>query len=333
MRELLIRYLLGELDDAEQRQLETRLAQSPELSRELEHLRACFGEVESAVAAAGDPPRGLAERTALQATNWDDDSPPRPAVSQVDPPSSSVGWSLADISVAAGVLLAVSMLLLPALQSSRCSSRRTQCARNLQSIGDVIWEYTENQHGYVPRVRSSDCAGVFAVRLVGEGYISPEKLKRLLICPAASQRRQIGGPRLVITIPNGEKLVTFSSSDLAQLAAMFPNNYCFRIGYVDEKHRYQNYCIGKRPQSRDPIMADAPRFDAFGPRIANHYGYGLNVLYADGSVRYQKSVTVPGLTDIIYLNNANQAAAGQGLYDVVLGVSDATPGVEESASE
>ena len=42
MRELLIRYLLGELDATEQRRLEDELRDSPTLQRELAHLQTCF---------------------------------------------------------------------------------------------------------------------------------------------------------------------------------------------------------------------------------------------------------------------------------------------------
>jgi hypothetical protein len=42
MRELLIRYLLGELDSQEHDQLHAELRRNPELRSELAHLRACF---------------------------------------------------------------------------------------------------------------------------------------------------------------------------------------------------------------------------------------------------------------------------------------------------
>jgi len=42
MREQLIRYLLGELDADERRDLQSRLKSSPELRAELEQLRSCF---------------------------------------------------------------------------------------------------------------------------------------------------------------------------------------------------------------------------------------------------------------------------------------------------
>src|SRR5262245_41238967 len=64
MRELLVRYLLGELDGDEQSQLEKQLRDSPELQRELAYLQKCFAETNDVDIPVGEPPRGLAKRTA-----------------------------------------------------------------------------------------------------------------------------------------------------------------------------------------------------------------------------------------------------------------------------
>ena len=162
MRDLLIRYLLGELDDAEQRQLEGRLQQSPELRRELDYLRACFSENADAPAPASPPP-GLAARTADQVSHLPEDIEDAAqltrSVPAVEPPAAAASWSLADISVAAGVFLAVGMLLMPALRGSRDRIEAEQGAgghddlaamlagKTNQMLVDEDGADAENEHG------------------------------------------------------------------------------------------------------------------------------------------------------------------------------------------
>ena len=71
MRDLLIRYLLGELEFHEQRQLEERLRTSPELQRELAYLRTCFAAARDTSSESKELPRGLAERTTRRVTEYD----------------------------------------------------------------------------------------------------------------------------------------------------------------------------------------------------------------------------------------------------------------------
>jgi prepilin-type processing-associated H-X9-DG protein len=329
MRDLLIRYLLGELDEPAQRQLEERLRQSPELRRELSYLQACFSESGEAGPNVGDPPPGLAQRTTEQVTNLSDDevAPVRSGVfSAIEPPSSPASWSMADISVAAGVFLAVSMLLLPALRGSRDTSRKNVCANNQRQIGRLLVRYADDHNGYLPRVGPQENAGIFAARLVKEGYVTADELKLLLVCPASKQREQLATGEFVIAIPTIDRVPVAPLAVNERQPRPIGFSYSYVFGYVD-RSRY--HCYRTRRRACEPILADAAKFDASGrPQIANHNGCGINVLFADGHVGWQKILSVPGLDDWLYVNRLNQAAAGQGPDDVVLGGSDATPRVD-----
>ena len=157
MRDLLIRYLLGELDEPSSVSSKQRLQQSPELRRELEPI--C--EAASRRRCASEPNRrrtaaGLAQRRPRRSTTCRTNAPAplRSTFSTIEPPTSPTSWSLADISVAAGVFLAVSMLLLPAIRgsrdSSRASSARTICDKFL---GSYLVAYADDHNGYLPQVR------------------------------------------------------------------------------------------------------------------------------------------------------------------------------------
>src|SRR5436853_4912431 len=119
MREQLIRYLLGELEANERRELHIRLKADPELREQLAQLRACFAEHEDEDFAGEGPPRDLVARTTERVTSSEGfgsacSSRLQNGLSSVgDPPAGILGWSLADLTVAGGVMLAVSMLIFP----------------------------------------------------------------------------------------------------------------------------------------------------------------------------------------------------------------------------
>lgn len=326
MRDLLVRYLLGELDEVQQLELEERLRSSPELQRELARLRACFSAADGNESSAVEPPSGLAERTIADVLCGEDAAESKLPVctSAVEPPAYTPKWSMADLTVAGGVFLAIAMLFVPALQDSRDSARRRDCQNNLRELGVLLTHYADEHNGYVPRVAPNDNAGVFAVRLVDEGYIKAPDLARLLVCPSSPFAKEVRTRQLVFEIPNGAQLRIMHGTKLAIIRQSMGGSYAYRLGYVDG-NRY--YDIRDEGQARSPLMADAPSFQLAGFMSANHRGCGQNVLYQDQSVRYQTSCLVPGMQDHLFLNSAGIPAAGRGPYDSVLGRSELTPGI------
>ena len=117
MREVLIRYLLGELSPEEHDEVHARLQSSPELRQELARLRACFAaHQDEDLTDDGGPPSDLASRTAerIACGNAEQLSAAgrgERLSSAGDPPAGFLGWSLADLTVAGGVIIAVSMLI------------------------------------------------------------------------------------------------------------------------------------------------------------------------------------------------------------------------------
>lgn len=335
MRDLLIRYLLGELDDAAQRRLEELLQQSPELQRELEHLRACFSAADEPVADRGEPPSGLAERTSDQVTSLADGSlealaPSRISSVAVESPATASSWSLADLCVAAGVFLSVSMLVLPALRGSRDTARRIDCANNQREIGQLLAQHAGNNFGQLPGVLWQDKAGIFAAILVDGGLIEVDDFKPLLLCRASKEGEAAAFGKLVLDIPTVQMLRTARGRELERLLRQMLYSYAYRIGYIENN---QYHCNRKRRKSAcEPLLADAPVFDALGAQIVNHDGAGFNLLYEDGHVSFRREPAIPGDFSV-FVNLLNQAAAGRGRRDVVLGVSGTSPAAESSDAE
>jgi hypothetical protein len=331
MRELLIRYLLGELDGNEQEDLHRRLAASPELRRELAHLRSCFADACQADETPTEMPYGLAERTTEWVAGAEGDEGSEFARSRAaalaataDPPAGALGWSLADLTVAGGVVLAVSMLLFPALRNSRDETRRNVCQNNQRQLWLVVSDYAQDHGGYVPPVQPYENAGIFTVKLVERGYISAEDLALLLVCPAAPLADSIRAGKYAIRIPTSTQLRAMSASELAvarrNMSPFFAYRFPYRVGQ-------QYHQIRAERRTSSPLFSDAPGSEQDGMMSPNHDGSIVQVMNMDGSIKSLTSSTVPGVEDDLFRNVLGKVAAGVGRQDSVLGKSEASPGM------
>jgi hypothetical protein len=337
MRDLLVRYLLGELDSDERQLLDEQLRTSSELRRELEYLRGCLPTSESPEPLIAGPPMGLAERTSDRIADvaagmpLEDQKTAARATAEralvasyaVEPTLGLPSWSLADLTVAGGVFLAVSMLFLPALRQSRDMARRNDCANNLRQLGVMLERYSEDHSGYFPIVAPTENAGMFAVRLVSEGYANADDLAKLLVCRSSPLASRIADGRVVLQFPTPIQLAGASSAQLIEICRQSAGSYAYAIGYY-RNNEYHGLRNDRSPNS--PVMADAPNNRLVDMQSPNHRGCGQNVLMADGRVCYQRSCVRPERNDNIFLNVGGRPAAGYDESDVVLVQSEATPG-------
>ncbi|MCI0335802.1 MAG: hypothetical protein L0228_21555 [Planctomycetes bacterium] len=327
MRELLIRYLLGELEPHEHDAVQRQLAESAELRRELAHLRSCFAASCQSDDDPDEPPRGLAERTTVRVAESDsyDALPTRERAlgEAADPPVGALGWSLADLTVAGGVILAVSMLLFPAIRDSRDGTRRNVCQNNQYQLWRVIATYKENNRGYVPFVQPNENAGIYTVQLVKSEYISADDLVKLLVCPGAPLADSIRAKQFAIEIPTTEQLRAMRPDELQEARRKMSPFYAYCIGY----RVGQQYFYIRDGQFQTPVLCDGPGTEDDGLMSPNHGGSIVQVINLDGSLKVLTSCKVQGGTDDLFLNTAGDVAAGYGRQDSVLGRSEATPGI------
>jgi hypothetical protein len=358
MRELLVRYLLGELNPQEQEQLEAQLRDSPEMRRELDYMRSCFSgaaddvaaeEAAAEDAAAGDfdfedadfcdadddtalpavcdAPRGLAERTLDRVCG---DAPceeithsPAEIAAAYDQPTSTPSWSLADLTVAGGVFLAISMLFLPALRQSRDAARRTGCANNLREVGAMLVSYSETKGNFFPTPTRHENAGIYTVYLLEEGYAGADELSRLLLCRSSPIAEAVANKQISIRVPTMCELEAATAKERCMWKKLMSPSYAYLLGFVEG----DRHCAVRNKHScRKALLADAPCDKLNNLASSNHGGLGQNVLYHDGHVGYQKESTLPAdQQDPIYQNDAGEEAAGLDRDDVVLGRSEAMP--------
>lgn len=328
MREQLIRYLLGELDEGERRNLQTQLKASPELQAELAHLRQCFASNQEDDDFGESPPRNLAERTADRVSHSDDNwgvapqRPPSGFQAAGDAPAGILGWSLADLTVAGGVMLAVSMLLFPAISNSRYETRRNVCQRNLAQLGQFLALNAADHGNFFPQVLSDQTAGMYVVRLIERGYADPAELAPLLVCPGAPLADEIRSGRLKIYLPNAEVLRVMTADQQAKFAATASMFYNYRLPY---RIGSDLYFIRDDHRKLSPVLSDASPAAGVELVSPNHGGPIVQVQFADGHCLTLTSCLLPASGDDLFRNKMGIVAAGLDRQDVVLAPSDARP--------
>jgi hypothetical protein len=334
MREQLIRYLLGELDTEERRELRAQLRDNPELQRELAQLRECFAANEDDDAEPL-PPGRLAERTAGLIADSDEyeleamAAAPTRMASSGDPPSGVLGWSLADLTVAGGVMLAVSMLVFPALRDSRDGSRTTACQNNQYQLWVLISKHALDHGGYYPQVRPNENVGVYVAQLVKKGYVEPDELAVMLVCPASPVAGEIRAGRLALHIPSREEIRAMSPADLKLVFAGASPSYGYRLPHLIGGEYVDVRNIATTDLRFDPIFGDISG-DPLNPMSPHHRGAVIQFIGRDGTLTSFTPASQPlfgGDADPFH-NNLGVVLAGIGADDIVLGSSDAMPGLE-----
>lgn len=344
MRDQLVRYLLGELNAQEREQLEASLRDSPELRREFAHLKKCLPGPDDCAVDSGDsdsiddedferlsavgPCSGLAERT-LDKICGDGPCHERPHTAAeiadaYDAPTGTPSWSLADITVAGGVFLAISMLFVPALRQSRDAARRNGCVDNLRQMAVMFDGFSEVHGGYYPTPASYENMGMFAVLLAEDGYAGRGELARLLVCRASPVAEDIAAKRITVQVPTLCELQAATAKARCFLKKHMSPSYAYRAGYVEDG---QYFAIRNEHSCHKAVLADNPRVQLSSCKKlqSDHHG-GQNILFQDGHVGFFRDCALPEIEhDEIYVNKAGIEAAGLGRDDVVLGRSEMVP--------
>jgi hypothetical protein len=345
MREQLIRYLLGELDADERRELQAELRDNSDLQRELEQLRECFAASDLGEEEELPLPGSLAERTAQRVQRCDDENYEALAAdsqrssSAADPPVGVLGWSLADLTVAGGVMLAVSMLVFPALRDSRDGTRLTVCQERQQLLYPYLVRFAEVHGGYAPGVRPNEYAGTFVFQLVRENVAPSEDLSVLLVCPASPFAKYLRDNNAEFKIPNQTELATMDREQLMQVTATMSPCFLYRFPHKSgDDYEYPKIPLAKSNidvSSRGPAqqLAFEPLLsDAVDPQsgVSGHRGGVVLMTGHDGSVRrfcIGRDVSIGSDPDPFH-NDAGLVAAGWRPGDIVLGASNAKPALE-----
>ena len=319
-RELLLGHLLGALDEEENAALDTRLESDPEYRKELILLRRRL-EPLAAFRTDFDPPAGLAERTCRFVSSHI----PSPAGSEtskrlrpeVSPPSWISRMTKLDMAMAALVAVAATLLIFPAIANSRFSARRAACQDNLRELGSALSQYSQANGGYFPSVPTQGklaTAGIYAPVLFQNNLITDVNR---VVCPDSRLAAQRNGFR----IPTYNELELTSPAKIVDLKPTLGGSYGYNLGYTRDGLYHPT-----RNLNRDnfAVMSDSPS-DRPEHQSENHGGWGQNVLFENGSVKFLTVSKPEGSNDDIFTNDAGQVAAGLQQNDSVVGASQTAP--------
>jgi hypothetical protein len=316
MDEHLVGYLLKALDPVTQQRVEAHLRQHPESQSKLDLLRRAVAPL--ADDGDPDPPPGLAVATLARLAEHRCALPTAPALPAGEKAAPGRRWfGRAEWAVAAGLLMLLGGLALPAIVQARRSANQVACANNLRHFHAGLTAYANANHDEFPQVEPQGplaIAGIFVPTLTDNGCLKDVNVG----CPAQGRQSP----------------PSYSVGDLAALsrddperyesvAAQLAGHYSYCLGYEQNGRLF-----GLKQTSGDllPIMAD--NAGHHGENSDNHGGRGQNVLYVGGHVRWCVHPTVGVGNDHIYLNQRNRVQAGIRRIDTVLGSSAVRPFAE-----
>jgi len=337
MRENLVGYLFGALEEPEAGQIEAALA-DPEkrmaFERDLASLRLAAKPLARDREHIGPPP-GLASRTmAFIAAN------PAGAFIAANPAGTAVtsgsrplpgprsftpernGGTLSgprawfDRVIIAATALAAAILVGPLLLDSIQDSRARRAERNLQKASAALQGYAE-AHRVFPTPPGSgplSRAGLYAPTLVSEQRLVADDGTLLCTDSALARRGNFRVPTL------DELKAAIGTPQFEEMVRNMGGDYGYTLGHRNPSGELQPYENLRR--AHHPIMADAP--DEDGEKSSNHPDGIHHVLFEDGHVKRLLQDDIRR-DDHIFKNHDGKVAAGVDPEDAVIGDSHHRP--------
>ena len=285
----LMDYALGQLEGPTREDAEREIAGDPDLAARVDRLELALHRLLDDGGAIG-PPSGLASRT----IGFVAERTSRKQILDFVPARVPFRW--ADVAVAAGVLMAGLLTLLPAVNAGRSKSAQMNCGFNLQQLGVSLANYAA-RHNHYPDVRSKGPGGhvgSYAVVLKDENLLRDS---RSLHCPCRGICPPIEGPR-----PDPHHI-----------------DYAYNVGY---RHQASGEAqpVGLAHPAATPLLADQPSHDdrrVLPGNSPNHGFRGQNVLFTDLHVEWFPTRRVK-LDRDLFLNDNDRPEPGIGPLDSAL---------------
>lgn len=306
MRDELLGYLLGSLEPDEIERLEGELRRNPQLQQELELLSEALVPLVSDEDHF-DPPQGLALRTCDHVH-----VAARAAVATVEPSGARLRWQVQDFMVAAGIMIAASMLFFPAVSHSRFQAQLAMCQNNLRMIGAGLTNYSQAHGSYFPAVAARNGRAVpsaFASILAQTGFIEGSQA---FVCPSSATEEQ-----RCFRLPTPKQIDEYGLAQLQRMCRQIAGNYGATAGYIDETGYHSPRNLHRTTFA---IVSDAPCQKRSEHQSSNHGGDGQNVLFEDGHVVYLRNCNCEAgsIGDDIFRNDAGEIALGSHRDDSVI---------------
>lgn len=304
-------YAMGQVEGPDHDQAEAWLAANPRAAETVDRLsRALTQLIDDGE--TYEPPADLVLRTVRFALEQPSTQRRRTILDFVP---ATVPFRWADVAVAAGIVIAGLLTLMPAVQRSRDRMNQAGCAYNLQQLGQSLWQYA-NQHNHYPtanELKPGVPAGGF-VSILRDASLFSDRDLRALDCPE-------NGPMVNHPpVPDIETIHQLHQFDPQRLREAILMDYAYTIGHVRDSGGVAP--IDANPSSVLPLLADQPPHSNFRQigqgNSPNHRGRGQNVLYTDLHVGWHASRRLSPRDDDLYLNARHELAPGISPEDSVL---------------
>jgi hypothetical protein len=286
----LLDYALGQLEGPASEAAEAGLASDPNLASRADRLELALHRLLDDGDAI-EPPSGLAARTVAFVA----DRTAKRAILDFVPARVPFRW--ADVAVAAGILMAGLLTLLPAVSATREKMNQMGCGFNLQQLGKSLANYA-TRHNHYPDVFSKGTGahvGHYAIALKDEDLLRD---LQSLHCPCKGKCPEILGSR-----PDPRHI-----------------DYAYNVGYCSNPSGQAEPAKLPLPGTI-PLLADQPPHDGgtiLDGNSPNHGFRGQNVLFSDLHVQWFPTRRISPLDRDLFLNDHDRPEPGVGQHDAAL---------------
>jgi hypothetical protein len=300
-------YALGQLDGPAREQADRELTSDPIQAEKFDRLvRAVHHLLDDGLTI--EPPPDLASRTLAFVS---ENRRRRRSILDIVPVTVPFRWT--DLAVAASILLAGLLTLLPAVHRSKDRMNQASCIFNLQQVGLGLAQYGHQHHVYP--YTSPDCpraeSGTFAALLHDSGLLDDLSI---LDCPCDGSCQRMH-------LPDLRSLCDLKAEDPGRFRQLICWDYAYNGGYREGSG--QAHPLATRCAANIPLLADQPPHDQSVGRILpgnspNHGGLGQNVLYTDLHVGWHNTRRLGPHDSDMFLNDEKQPGPGLRTDDAVL---------------
>jgi hypothetical protein len=299
-------HALGQLEGARRLEVERELAADPQEAERFDRLVTALDRLLDDGTAIEVPPHLAARTLAFVSEN-------RRRRHILDFVPVRVPFRWADAAVAACILVAGLLTLLPAVHRSKDRMNQASCVFNLQQLGLGLAQYGHRHqvYPYEPANCPKAFAGTFAAVLHEAGLLDDLST---LDCPS-------NGSCPHIPLPDLRAVCDLQRENPGRCQQLLCWDYAYHGGYREGSGPAQG--LSTRCSTNIPLLADQPPHQADLQRILpgnspNHGGRGQNVLFTDLHVEWHNTRGLGPHDSDMFLNDSQQPGPGLRMLDAVL---------------